>query len=274
MAALGQMNSALREQFLTRGWLHFAADAALQEWVEAVRPVALATAERADLRDTWMRCGGTWFVGANVLSNDTDGAVPAAAVPPLRGSAVEFVRSELDAPEFEWDAGQVSVCYPGYPQPSAAESEAAFRFRVKRHAAHVDGIGRVDAGRRLTESHAFVLGIPLTAMVTGAAALSVWEGSHEVFRQAFGQVLADRNAADWGTVELSDLYRETRARCFETCRRVAITAQPGEAYLVHRLALHGIAPWQDEETAPLRAVIYFRPTRVTAAKSDWWLTSP
>ena len=57
---------------------------------------------------------------------------------------------------------------------------------------------------------------------------------------------------------------------FETCRRVTVPAQPGEAYLVHRLALHGVAPWEDGAEAPEegRMIVYFRP-EFPAGGRDW-----
>jgi len=40
-----------------------------------------------------------------------------------------------------------------------------------------------------------------------------------------------------------------------------LPAAPGQAYLLHRLALHGVAPWADgaEASADGRMVAYFRP---------------
>ena len=51
------------------------------------------------------------------------------------------------------------------------------------------------------------------------------------------------------------------SRFFESCERVVVHAEPGEAYIVHRLALHGVAPWVDgAEAGPDgRMIVYFRP---------------
>jgi hypothetical protein len=40
-----------------------------------------------------------------------------------------------------------------------------------------------------------------------------------------------------------------------------VLAEPGECYVLHRLALHGIAPWGEGAVAPTagRMVAYFRP---------------
>ena len=51
-------------------------------------------------------------------------------------------------------------------------------------------------------------------------------------------------AEQWGEVDATEVYQATRRTIFETCERVTVTAKPGEAYLIHRLALHGVAPWQ------------------------------
>ena len=52
-----------------------------------------------------------------------------------------------------------------------------------------------------------------------------------------------------------------RRRIFAECPRVAVIARPGEAYAIHRLALHGVAPWQEEAPAGPdgRMIAYFRP---------------
>ena len=62
-------------------------------------------------------------------------------------------------------------------------------------------------------------------------------------------------------------------RIFDTCKRVEVTARPGEAYLVHRLALHGTAPWRDsaESGTDGRMIVYFRPE--TGGLGDW-LSAP
>ena len=94
-----------------------------------------------------------------------------------------------------------------------------------------------------------------------ASPLVVWEGSHRLVADAFRGVLADIPPAEWSDVDLTDTYQAVRRRVFDRCRRVAVHARPGQAYLVHRHALHGISPWQPGATAPPegRVVAYFRP---------------
>jgi len=77
--------------------------------------------------------------------------------------------------------------------------------------------------------------------------------------------------AQWGTVDLTDIYHQARKDCFEQCPRKIILAQPGESYVLHRLAMHGIAPWGVGAQAPPegRIVAYFRPQ--TQGRLDDWL---
>ncbi|HEX5420468.1 MAG TPA: hypothetical protein VFY39_10755 [Gammaproteobacteria bacterium] len=261
-------------QFFRAGWVGFPHDPVVAEWTRRGRPAVQACLADPAHRARWLRCGGTWFVGANVFPNDTVGAVPEAGVPPLAGSPIRFIAEVLGLAEIAWDRAQISVCFPGYPQPSGGESEAAFRFRRDRDAAHVDGLRRVDARRRrLGEAHGFILGLPLTEAPDDAAPFVVWEGSHEIMRGALRRRLAQIPAERWAAEDLTDAYVAARRECFETCRRVRLLARPGEAYLVHRLALHGVAPWASK-AAGKRAIAYFRPDPFPGAARNWWLERP
>jgi hypothetical protein len=168
---------------------------------------------------------------------------------------------------------QVSVIWPGYPRPRAGEGAAAFQYRLRRDAAHVDGLLPVGSGRRrkLRERHAWILGLPLTEADEGASPLVVWEGSHHVMRRAFGTALAGCPPRDWGEVDLTETYHAARRAVFATCPRVAVHARPGAAYLLHRMTLHGVAPWQEGATAPPegRMVAYFRPELPDTASALW-----
>jgi hypothetical protein len=263
-------------QFFQRGWCAFDHDPVLSAWVEAVRPVAEATLHDPDLRSRWLRCGGTWFAGVNALANDASGAVPDRNVPPLAGVAVDFIHSVLGLDRIAWDRAQVSICFPGYPQPWDGESDAAFRFRRDRDAAHIDGLRRVEPGRRrkLDETHAFILGIPLTETRPDAAPFTVYEGSHEMMRRAFRARLAGIAPANWPQEDVTEAYVAARREAFETCARVQVHTNPGQAYLAHRLSLHGVAPWGNStETSP-RAIVYFRPEPAGEDVPDWWLERP
>jgi hypothetical protein len=266
---------AKARQFFDKGWCAFGHDPALAAWAEAARPVAEATLHDPELRARWLRCGGTWFAGVNALPNDAAGAVPAAGVPPLTGTVVDFIAEVLGFPDIAWDRAQVSICFPGYPQPWDGESDAAFQFRRDRDAAHVDGLRRFEPGRRrrLGETHAFILGLPLTRTLPDAAPFTVYEGSHEVMRRALQARLAGIPPADWAGEDITEAYVAARREAFARCRRVPVHALPGEAYLAHRLVLHGVAPWGASAETGSRMIAYFRPDPGDPSGPAWWLES-
>jgi hypothetical protein len=239
------------------------------DWAARARPVAERCLADPVLRGRWTRCGGTWFIGVNVFPNDTTGAVADAGVPPLEGAPMRFIEAVLGLP-LALDRAQVSVCFPGYPQRSADEAEGAFRFRRDRDAAHIDGVSRFGGRRRLGDSHGFVLGLPLTHAPADAAPLVVWESSHEIVRRALRARLQHLPLELWADEDITDAYAAARRECFERCRRVLVHAEPGEAYLIHRLTLHGIAPWHAAH-AGKRAIAYFRPNPFPRAERGWWL---
>lgn len=258
--------------YVNRGWCVFDTDPELTAWINASLPVLRETI--ADPRhDVWRRYGGTWFAGVNVSPNDTEGALPGG--PPLIGRAARFAHEKCGFGALPWDRAQISVCYPGYPKPMEGESDGLFRFRRDRDAAHVDGLLREGPDRRrfLREHHGFVLGIPIGPYDPDAAPFSIWEGSHILFRKEFQAVLGDLSRDEWGALDLTDWYMTTRKRAFETCERITVHATPGQAYLVHRHALHGMAPWADGARAGPdgRAIVYFRPP---TSDLDRWLTAP
>ncbi|SLN22509.1 hypothetical protein PSA7680_00886 [Pseudoruegeria aquimaris] len=254
-----------------RGWLRFPADAALRAWAEAALPAA-RVAIHAPENAHWHRHGGTWFAGVNALENDASGRIGGV---PLAGAAVEFIARHLGAPE-AWDKAQISAVLPGYPGRDAGESDAAHRFRLRRDAAHVDGLLPVGPRRRrkAAEPHAFILGIALNQAGPEASPLVVWEGSHEVIRAAFLEALDGVPQREWAEQDLTDIYQATRRRIFETCPRRCLPLRPGEAILLHRLALHGIAPWQAgaQAGAEGRVIAYFRPPMPGGVTA--WLATP
>ena len=244
-------------RFLETGWMRFPFDPALRDWLTRSGPAIQATLTDPDNAE-WWRYGGTWFAGVNVLPNNARGAVLGG--PPLSGHAIDFVRERL-AFSGDWEQGQVSVCRPGYPQPAPDESAAVFAFRRDRDAAHIDGLLREGPDRRrfLREYHAFVLGIPATDHPAEAAPFTVWEGSHRLIGAWLQQTFDGIAPEDWDAIDLTDSYHAVRKRVFETCKRETIAAKPGEAYLVHRHAVHGMAPWPQENDTGSRTIVYFRP---------------
>nr|WP_249200366.1 hypothetical protein [Thetidibacter halocola] len=238
----------------TRGWIRLSGLAGLSDWTSAAHDAALKVVADPVLRDRWLECEGTWFVGVDALPTGPDGGIGGVALPD------SLLRLLPPLPPLH--PAQLSVVYPGYPRPRRGESAAGFAYRRDRCAAHVDGIIAEGEARRrfVTEPHGFVLGLPLNVADPGAAPLTVWEGSHSLIRNALaGACDAGQGALD--NIDVTEVYQAARRLCFKTCPRVALHAEPGEALLLHRHLLHGIAPWQDGAKAPPegRMIAYFRP---------------
>ena len=244
------------------GWRRIGPDPAIARWAAAALPLARAALAATDQP---LRCGGTWAVGLDLLPNAADGAVAGV---PLPWASFGLVPEPLHK-------AQLSTTFPGYPQPSAEESETAFRFRLTRDAAHLDGLLPIGPAlqRMVKEPHGWILGLPLTLADPGASPLVVWEGSHDILRAALRQALAPHPPASWGEVDLTEAYGEARRAVFRDCRRVELPARPGEAMLLHRLTLHGVAPWAPgAQAAPEgRIIAYFRPQLPDVAS---WLNQP
>jgi hypothetical protein len=249
------------EALRQRGWTKFGQDAAISDWVAHVQPIAAQIASDPKHIASWLRYGGTWFAGVNVLPNDPRGRLNGGPV--LAGPAVELLTTLHGA--LTLDCAQISVMYPGYPAYDGSESEAAHRYRKFRCAAHVDGLLPNGPHRRrhIQEPHQFVLGVPLVKSSEQASPMVVWDGSHHIIRAAFKSLLDRVPVQDWSEIDMTEVYHQARKNCFEKCTRVTVLAAPGECYLLHRLALHGIAPWGDEAIAPKvgRMVAYFRPKK-------------
>ncbi len=254
--------------FHDRGWQAFPVEAELRDWAGAAKRAALTRMAEPEAQKQWLQCEGTWFVGVDTLPNRADGAVDGSE--PLPGAAYRAARQVYG--DIPLHRGQVSVIYPGYPRPRQGENETGFRYRLKRDAAHVDGLLAVGPARRrmLKERHAYILGLPLTECDAGASPLVIWEGSHHIMRAAFEAALAGVAEDQWADIDLTDIYQAARREVFERCPRVIVTAEPGAAYLVHRHALHGIAPWQEGAKAPPegRMIAYFRP-ELPDGSEDW-----
>lgn len=244
------------------GWVKIGPHPEIALWAVAARPMAIAAlAASAEVR----RCGGTWAVGLDLLANDAFGALGTVGFP---WQAVGLLPQSLHQ-------GQLSAVYPGYPQPGVEETPAAARFRKARDAAHLDGLLPVGPARKrmMKEPHAWILGLPLNRCGAGAAPLVVWEGSHEVMRRHIATELRRHSPEVWGDVDLTEVYTVARAEVFATCPRVEVPVVPGEASLLHRLTIHGVAPWQTGADAPAegRIIAYFRPVLPSV---EAWLLQP
>ncbi len=153
------------------------------------------------------------------------------------------------------------MTYPGYPRPREGETDAGFRYRLNRDAAHVDGVMGLGQPKRrfVQEPHQFILGLALSDASADAAPLVAWQGSHRIMQAAFAEALAGAdNPAD---VDVTDAYVAARKTCFETCARVELPLPRAGAVLLHRMTLHGVAPWGKDATAVPegRMIAYFRP---------------
>lgn len=218
-------------------------------WAAAALPVARAAVEESLV--PW-RCGGTWFVGLDALPNGPDGTV----------GNVEFPWQEVGLQPVPLHRAQLSVVREGYPRQGEEESESAFRFRQLRDAAHLDGLLPVGPEKRrmVKEPHGWILGLPLNRAGAGAGPLVVWEGSHLVIGEALRAAFAGCRVAPEDH-DITEAYQAARKRVFETCPRLELPGEPGEAVILHRHLIHGVAPWAEgaEAEAPGRMVAYFRP---------------
>ncbi len=246
----------MKKDFARDGFVHLPWDARTQAWANAAYVAVKALPDAP--HD--MRHGGTWRVGVDALANAPDGSVDGVA---LRGLWEDLITS----PD-TWHAAQVSIVYAGYPKQDPDETEAAHRFRLMRDAAHVDGLlpeGQ-DRRRHLRKPHAFILGLPLNE--ADGSPMVVWVGSHVIVRNAFAKAFDGIAPDAWGDVDVTDIYQSARREVFDTCERVLLPAKPGEATLLHRHVVHGVAPWDDApEIKEGRIIAYFRPE--VAAMAEW-----
>jgi hypothetical protein len=248
------------KRFFSRGWCKFGSDTSLLSWIEAALPAARA-ARHDPAQAKWLRYQGTWFAGVNALDNNAAGEVSGSG--PVQGQVIDFIAAELGLEGIAWDRAQVSICYPGYPQPMSGESPDRARYRCDRDAAHVDGLLREgrQMHRHLREYHGFILGIPMVEFDLAASPFVVWEGSHEIIRSRFAERFDGIAPEQWGEEDITEVYRAAREQAFASCERVTVHARPGAVFLAHRLVLHGMAPWGETAVAGPdgRMICYFRP---------------
>ncbi|MEP4194119.1 MAG: phytanoyl-CoA dioxygenase family protein [Aliishimia sp.] len=238
------------------GFVQFGYDPKLAAWARAALDATMGIATDPVLQQDNLRHGRTWFVGVDMLPNAPDGSVNGV---PLAGPWQSHV------PELALHKAQLSIIYPGYPQQDADESDANHRYRIARGAAHVDGLLPIGPTRRrfAQEFHAYILGIPLNDCA--AAPTLVWPGSHKVVGPALREVIAD---AAPSSVDLTETYHAARRDVFASSEPIALTAKPGECFLIHRHALHGTAPWGDASpVSEGRMIAFLRPE--FANPSDW-----
>lgn len=247
------------------GWTVLPFDPATARWARAAHRVALGVTADPQMRARWLRHAKTWFVGVDALANAADGSIDGV---PLQGPWQDLIDTAV-----RLHPAQLSVVYPGYPGRDPDESEASFAYRRDRDAAHLDGLlaEGADKRRHLREPHAWILGLPLNA--SDASPLVVWSGSPAIIRAALARRFEGIAPRSWPDEDITDAYQAARREVFETCERVEVRAGPGQAVIVHRLAIHGVAPWSAAASAPPegRMIAYFRPVLSNLAD---WLAAP
>ncbi len=244
----------LSEQFNELGWCRFPADTPILSWVDSIRREAESCLSDPALAH-WWRYQHTWFVGVNCLANDDRGRVNKG--PGLAGAAVNFIEQTLGS-TLQLDQGQISAIMPGYPRADPDQTEASFRYRLKREAAHVDGLLLEDGERYAREYHAYILAIGLHDVESGASPFVVWNGSHKLIHRSLRSELDAYPEHQWPSIPIGDVYKQARRSAFDECQRVELSLNAGEAVLVHRLMLHGTAAWQSDQRGA-RVLCFFRP---------------
>ena len=258
----------MKAGFAEDGFAVYDADPSIAAWASAALPLAKVALQDKRLRETWLRCEGTWFVGVDALPTGPEGG---AGETPLSGKVIDDLNRYLSFRK-PLHKAQLSAVFPGYPKPREGESEAAFRYRLKRDAAHVDGLHAIgeERQRHLVEFHAFLLGIPINGYSADASSLVVWRNSHKIIRDALAAELKGIDPSQWPEVDLTNAYQNARRVCFDQCERIELPVAPGQSLVMHRHLLHGIAPWGSDATAPIegRMMAYFRP-EIAGERSSW-----
>ena len=88
-----------------------------------------------------------------------------------------------------------------------------------------------------------------------------------IMQDAFRNLLEGHAPASWGDLDVTETYQAARRQVFETCDRVEVPLVPGQAVLLHRHLVHGVAPWVGPAVEEGRQVAYFRP--LVSDLSDW-----
>lgn len=242
------------------GFLRLPADTSVKRWAKAAYDCALSISQDPAAQATHLRHGKTWFVGVDALPNAQDGRLNDV---PLDGPWRSHV------PNLPLHPAQLSIIYAGYPKQDVSEPDANHRYRLRRGAAHVDGLLPVGPHRRrfAREYHAYILGIPLNACP--ASPTLVWPRSHLTMASTLRTVIGDNPIQH---EDLTEPYQKARRTILNTVEPIPLHAAPGESFLIHRHALHGTAPWNNApHYAQGRMIAFFRPS---FADAHHWLHAP
>lgn len=229
------------------GYVIYGFDPRVARWAKAAYDRTQKLISDPSVLDKQMRHERTWFVGVDTLDNDEEGAIN---LTPLIGP--------WNLPKLPLHRAQVSIVYAGYPMQDIDESDANHRYRIKRRAAHVDGLLPVGANKRrfAQEPHAYILGLPLNNV--SAAPTVVWKGSHHIMKQALVTAIGDHEPAD---VDITEVYHKARQEVFNTCEMVALDCEPGHSFMLDRFLLHGTERWDPSHSPENegRMIAFFRP---------------
>ena len=232
--------------FFERGWVRFPFDPEIATWVGAARAPAVQTLDDPELRRLWLRCGGTWFAGVNALPNTADGALPEHAVPPLGGRAIEFIARHLGLVRIRMGQGagldlfsrlsatlrrgkRGRIWFSIAPRRCACRRVAPVRSGPPKNTQRNPWVHPWPSADRCTRQRCADGGLRRLATKSCAGR---FQNAWRVSRRGTGR------RKMW-----TEAYVSARRQCFERCPRVTIPARLGEVYLVHRLCLHGVAPW-------------------------------
>ena len=262
------------------GWSFLNTDHIHYEWIAEAKE-QLETKFHQKLYDyNDLRCGSTWFVGANFLDNSSNGNIGTKSMSKFFFSNI----SKKFGPNIKyWDKAQVSICWPGYPKKDAKETKKSYDFRIKRFASHIDGVIPFGSKKRrfAKEFHAFILGFPLHNNCLDCAPLVLWEGSHKIFRKFFKEIYEGISSNKISNIDITEFYNECRKKVFKNCEVKKITPQFKQPYLLDRHVLHGIDEWREKKNVKCspknhrllnslsdgRIIVYFRP--VFFNPHDW-----
>jgi len=102
-----------------------------------------------------------------------------------------------------------------------------------------------------------------------ASPFVIWDRSHQLAKQVFGEFYGDKKAAAWQALDVTSVYQDLRKSIFDQCERIEIHADPGQCFIAHRHSLHGMAPWKPSASAGAdgRMICYFRPP--LSNPGDW-----
>lgn len=260
-------NGELLSEYLKYGYRVFDQEQQISDWIASAIKHAQEALVSPDNRH-WYRYQNTWFVGVNVLNNRPDGSIGCG--PELGGRAISFIEQSLTNRPIHLDRGQISVCFDGYPKKDISEPKTNHAYRLRRDAAHIDGVMKHDGDRYLVEHHDYILGIAMNMVEAQASPFVVWQGSHRLMQTALCDYLSNYPKDKWRTTPISEVYSQTRKRILNECRRVELALKPGQALVAHRHLLHGTAPWKAVNETEPRMLCFFRPESMTV---EQWLTA-